>query len=180
MQYRSALHLISDICKKAGISCALIGGFAVNYYGFSRQTADLDFLITEEDFKKISALLEGAGYKKDFSQEVFVRLKGSKLYLMDIDFMFVDKDTLDKIIREGKEITIAKNKFIVPSLNNLIALKLHSLKYNFKLRQAKDLPDIVSLAKINGIDAKSKEFRSLCLKYANEEIYRKILEFMQV
>lgn len=178
MQYRSALHLISEISKKSGVSCVLIGGFAVNYYGFSRQTADLDFLVTEEDFKKISALLEEAGYKKDFSQEVFVRLKGNKLYLMDIDFMFVDKDTLDKIIGGGKEITIAKNKFIVPSLNNLIALKLHSLKYNFKLRQAKDLPDIVSLAKINKIDVKNKEFRSLCLKYANEEIYRKILEFI--
>ncbi len=178
MQYRSALHLISDIDKKTGISCALIGGFAVNYYGFSRQTADLDFLITEEDFRKISGLLEEAGYKKESSREVFVKLKGNKLYLMDIDFMFVDKDTLDKIIDEGKAIVIAKNKFIIPSLNNLMALKLHSLKYNFKLRQARDLPDIVSLIKINKLDAKSKGFRALCLKYANEEIYRKILEFI--
>lgn len=170
--------MVSDITKKEGASCVLIGGFAVNYYGFSRQTADLDFLITEEGFKKISGLLEDAGYKKEFTQKVFVKLKGSKLFLMDIDFMFVDKDTLDKIIEKGKEIVIAKNKFIVPSLNDLIALKLHSLKYNLKLRQAKDLPDIVSLVKINEIDAKGREFRALCLKYANEKIYRRILEFM--
>lgn len=178
MAYKSALHLISDITKKTGTPCVLIGEFAVNYYGFSRQTADLDFLITEEDFKKLSSLLEEAGYKKDFSQKVFIRLKSNKLYLMDIDFMFVDRETLDKIIEDGKEIIIAQNKFIVPSLNNLIALKLHSLKYNFKLRQAKDLPDIISLVKINKLDAKGKKFRQLCLKYANEEIYRKILEFI--
>lgn len=178
MTYKSALHLISDIIKKTGTPCVLIGGFAVNYYGLSRQTADLDLLITEEDFKKISGLLEEAGYRKDFNQEVFVRLKSNKLYLMDLDFMFVDRETLDKIIKDGKEITIAQNKFIVPSLNNLIALKLHSLKYNFKLRQIRDLPDIVGLIKTNRLDVKSKEFHQLCLKYANEEIYHKILEFI--
>ena len=53
MEYHSAFHLISDTINKTGVSCVLIGGFAVNYYKFSRQTADIDFLITEEDFNKI-------------------------------------------------------------------------------------------------------------------------------
>ncbi|MBL7198396.1 MAG: nucleotidyltransferase [Candidatus Omnitrophica bacterium] len=174
--YKSAFHLISDISKKTGISCILIGGFAVNYYKFTRQTADIDFLITRNDFEKISGLLEKVGYKKDFSQDVFVGLKSNKLYLMDIDFMFVDRETLDKIIKDGKGIDIAKHKFIIPSLNNLIALKLHSLKYNFKLRQARDIPDIVSLIKINKMDVKDEGFRKLCLTYGTEEIYDKILE----
>lgn len=176
MSYRSAFHLISEISLKTGISCVLIGGFAVNYYKFSRQTADADFLITEEDFKKISGLLEKAGYKRDFSQNVFARFKSNKLYLMDIDFMFVDKDTLDKITGDGKEVVIAKHKFIIPSLNNLLALKLHALKYNFALRKNKDIPDIVSLVKLNAVDAKNAEFRQLCLKYGTQEIYEKILE----
>jgi len=61
-------------------------------------------------------------------------------------------------------------------LMNMIALKLHSLKYNFSIRKEKDLLDIVSLIKFNKVDAKTKEFHQLCLKYANEDIYRKILE----
>lgn len=178
MEYKSAFHLISDTINKTGISCVLIGGFAVNYYKFSRQTADIDFLITEEDFNKIQTLLEGAGYTKEFKQKAFARLKSNKLYLMDIDFMFVDKETLDKIILHAKEIVIAKHKFAVPSLMNLIALKLHSLKYNFSVRRGKDLLDIISLIKLNKVDAKTKEFHQLCLKYANEDIYRKILENM--
>ncbi len=176
MEYRSAFHLISDITEKTGVSCVLIGGFAVNYYKFSRQTADVDFLIREEDFNKIQAFLESEGYKKEFSQKVFVRLRSAKLYLMDIDFMFVDKGTLDKIILDAKEIFIAKHKFKIPSLMNLIALKLHSLKYNFQIRQPKDLLDIVSLIKLNKVDVETKEFHHLCLKYANEDIYQKILE----
>lgn len=176
MNYPNIFHLISDISKKTGISCVLIGGFAVNYYKVTRQTADVDFLITKEDFEKVAPLLKKVGYKQDFVQEVFIRLESNRLYLMDIDFMFVDKDTIDKIIKDAKRISIDGQEFTVPSLSNLIALKLHSLKYNLKLRENKDLPDIVDLIRINKIDCKTKEFQELCLKYGTGEIYQKILE----
>jgi len=178
MNFPTIFHLISDVTKKAGISCVLIGGFAVNYYKYTHQTADVDFLITEDDFKKIFGLLQKAGYKQDYSQKVFTRLKSNKSYLMDIDFMFVDEDTIEKIIKNGKEISIAGQKFIVPSLFNLIALKLHSIKYNPKIRESTDLPDIVNLIRINKVDFKSKDFRELCLKYGTKEIYEKILKLI--
>lgn len=177
MKYATVFHLMSDISEKTGVNFILIGGFAVNYYKVMRQTADVDFLITESGFKKISDLLEETGYKKDFSQKVFTRLKsGSSAYLMDIDFMFVDEDTLAKIISDGKKISIAGQEFIVPSLNNLIALKLHSLKHNLKAREIKDMSDIIELVRANKVNVKSGGFRGLCLKYGTEEVYRKILE----
>lgn len=176
MKYPTLFHLISAIFDKADISCVLIGGFAVNYYKVTRQTADVDFLITKNDFKKISGLLEDEGYKQDHTQEVFTRLKSNKLYLMDLDFMFVDKDTLNKIIKDGKGINIAEQKFIVPSLNHLIALKLHSIKYNPKIRENEDLPDIINLIRVNKVKVKSDEFKNLCLKYGTEELYNKVLD----
>lgn len=178
MEYSNVFHLISDISKREGICCILIGGFAVNYYKVTRQTADVDFLITKEDFNKISGLLEKAGYKKDFEQNVFVRF-GSTDFLMDVDFMFVDKETFDKIKKDGREVTIAEQKFKVPSLNNLIALKLHSIKYNPKFREYRDLPDIINLIKVNKLDFKNHGFRELCLKYGTEEIYEKILNILE-
>jgi len=43
----------------------LIGGFAVNYYKVARYTADVDFLIAEEDFEKVSnEKTEIADYQK--------------------------------------------------------------------------------------------------------------------
>ena len=178
MNYPTVFHLISDITKKTGTTCVLIGGFAVNYYKVTRQTVDVDFLITEEGFEKILNLLEEAGYKRTFSQKVFTRFKNTSndYLLMDIDFMFVDKDTLDKILKDGKEMKIAGQDFIIPSLNTLIALKLHALKHNFELRKNKDIPDIINLISINKVDFKSNEFRQHCLKYGTEEIYNKILE----
>lgn len=176
MEYPNIFHLISDIFTKAKVSCVLIGGFAVNYYKVSRQTADIDFLITRDDFQKISSLLEEKGFKKDDIQEVFARLIGKESYLMDVDFMFVDKETLHKIGQAGKEISIAGQKFIVPSLNHLIALKLHAIKYNPKIREYKDLADIIDLIRTNKLNVKDAELKNLCLKYGTEELYKKILE----
>lgn len=176
MRYRSIFHLACEVFKREGIRAVLIGGFAVNYYKVTRQSADVDFLITEEDFKKILPLFEEQGYKIGYAQEVFARLKSDNFYLMDLDFMFVDRDTLDKIVKAAKVVAIAEQKFIVPSLEHLIALKLHSLKYNPALRENKDLYDIVELIRINKMQVKTKEFKELCLKFGTKELYDKILQ----
>jgi hypothetical protein len=176
MKYPSIFHLISDIFAKGKVNAVLIGGFALNYYKVSRSTADIDFLITQDDFAKIISLLEEEGFKKDYCQEVFARLIAEKPHLLDADFMFVDKETMDKIIKEAKPVNIAGQRFIVPSLNHLIALKLHAIKYNPKVREYKDLLDIIELIKVNKIDVKDAEFKNLCLKYGTEELYNKITE----
>ena len=179
MDNRSVFNLISDLTHKEGVSCVLIGGFAVNHYKVTRQTADVDFLITKEDFKKIFNFLEEAGYKKGLFQENFAQLKSNRLSLMDIDFMFIDQETLTKIINEGELLKIVGQKFIVPSLDHLIALKLHSIKYNPKIRLSRDFPDIINLIRINEVNIKDKKFKELCLKYGTEDIYQKILETLK-
>ncbi len=176
---RSVFHLISDFSKKEGAPCVLIGGFAINHYRVTRQTADVDFLITKEDFDKIAGLLEKAGYKKATLQENFAQLQSSHLSLLDVDFMFVDRDTLNKIMSEGEKLTIVGQTFRVPSLYHLIALKLHSVKYNPKIRLTKDLPDIINLIRINGIKVEDKEFKALCLKYGTPELYKQISEAIE-
>lgn len=176
MGYPNVFHLVSAIYKKTGVSCVLIGGFAVNYYKVARHTADVDFLITKDDFAKISELLKKAGYRPYAIEEVFARFATKGPYLMDLDFMFIDKDTLDKIVKKGRKISIAEQEFMIPSLDHLIALKLHSIKYNPKIRENKDLPDIISLIRINKVSYKSSEFRQLCDKYGTKEIYDKILD----
>lgn len=175
MRYPTIFHLISSVVNKAKVNCVLIGGFAVNYYKVTRQTADLDFLISKEGFDKISGALEKEGFIQDYSQDVFVRLTSKKENLMDLDFMFVDEETLAKIIKEGKKTSIAGKKFIVPRLDHLIALKLHAIKYNPAVREYKDFPDIIELIRVNKVNVKSGEFKKLCLKYGTEELYGKIL-----
>ena len=176
MDDRSVFHLISDLTHEEGVPCVLIGGFAINHYRVTRQTADVDFLITKEGLEKISGLLEKAGYKKALSQENFVQFQSGRLSLLDVDFMFVDQETLQKIMKEGEQFKIVGQTFTVPSLHHLIALKLHSIKHNPKLRLAKDFPDIINLIKINEVNVKDKKFKELCLKYGTAETYNKIVE----
>lgn len=173
---RSVFHLISDLTKQEKIPCVLIGGFAINHYRVSRSTGDIDFLITKEDFERMAHLLEKAGYKRLALQENFAQLESSKVSLLDVDFVFVDKDTLDRVSKEGQAMTIAGQTFTVPSLLHLIALKLHAIKNDPKNRLIKDFPDIINLIKINEIDFRNEEFKTLCHKYSNQEIYDKICE----
>lgn len=179
MNEQSVFSFISELTQKESVSCVLIGGFAINYYKVTRQTADIDFLITKEDFDKIASSLVKAGYKQTSVQDNFVQLKSSRLPLMDIDFMFVEQETLNKILKEAKLIEIAGQKFKVPSLNHLIALKLHSIKYNPKLRLTTDFPDIINLIRINKVNVEDTQFKELCLKFGTEEIYHQILEVLK-
>jgi hypothetical protein len=172
-------HLVANACRKTGSPGILIGGFAVNYYKVTRQTADIDFMISEEGFRKIESILINAGFRRDFSDQVAIKLTGGASHLMDLDFVLVDDDTLRKMLREGREVKIAGESFTVPSLNNLLALKLHSLKHNMKNRLLKDLPDIANLVKANGVDFRGAHFTSLCQDYGDEEIYRRLLDFLE-
>ena len=78
MNDRSVFHLVSDLAQREGLSCVLIGGFAVNHYKVTRQTADVDFLITKEDFERAWPFLRKAGYQKGLTQENFSLLKSGR------------------------------------------------------------------------------------------------------
>jgi len=178
MDYAKAFHLVVGASKKSSVPCVLIGGFAINFYKVTRNTLDVDFLITKDDFKKIKDSLIEAGYAENFATDVAVRMSNKK-GVLDIDFMIVDETTRSKIIEGGRSVEVVGEKLIIPSVNHLIALKLHAMKHNPKNRLWKDLPDVINLIKANKIDFKGSDFKSLCLKYGNEEIYKKILEFFK-
>lgn len=177
MDYSKAFHLVARASKKSAVPCILIGGFAINFYKVTRDTLDIDFLITKEDFAKIKDALVIAGYTEEFATDVAVRFSNKKEAL-DIDFMIVDKTTREKIIEDGKELDVVGEKLVIPSVNHLIALKLHAIKNNQKNRVWKDLPDIVSLIKINKVDYNDTQFKEMCIKYGSEEIYQAILKAM--
>ena len=177
MQYPTVFHLIAAVYHKTQVACVLIGGFAVNYYKVARQTADIDFLITEKDFYSILPLLKQEGYYEEYTEKVFSRLStNNAVYLMDIDFLFVDKHTMDTILKESSTITIAEQSFRVPSLPHLIALKLHAITSNPAVRELRDFPDIIQLIKYNKLNVGDTAFKDLCMKYGTEDLYNRIVK----
>ena len=83
---------------------------------------------------------------------------------------------MEGVLTETGEAQVMSEKFRVPSLNHLIALKLHALKNNLPHRELRDLRDIIELVKQHKIDVKTESFRNLCQKYGTEEVYKKICE----
>ena len=176
MRYKTIFDLIATEFGRAKIPFVLVGGFAVNHYKVSRATADVDLMMTEENYERALSLFKQNGYKETVRTSLFARLEGNEPLLMDLDVLFVDPKTFEGIVSESVAIEINGKKLKVPSLNHLIALKLHSLKNNFAHRQIPDLVDIINLVRINQIDVRKDSFRELCLKYGTQELYEKVLK----
>jgi len=175
MDYAKAFHLVAKASIKANVPCILIGGFAINFYNVTRNTLDVDFLITKDDFEKIKKTLLDAGYAENFATDITIRLS-SKRDDLDIDFVMVDDSTRDRIISDGKEVKVVGERLTVPSVDHLITLKLHAIKNNKKNRMWKDMPDIIRLIQANNVDCESEAFKRACLKYGDVDIYKTILK----
>lgn len=172
------LRRLSRELKRAGVPFVLVGGFAVNAYGFSRATGDIDFLMVEDDFEKALPFLEAIGVKLLQRQHLYATLKHEAV-LMKVDILFTDKKTMEEILKETKETTVKGEKFLIPSLEHLIALKLHAAKQNPGRREFQDLRDMTELIHQNKMDVSTVQFRELCTKYGSKEIYIKIKEAIE-
>lgn len=172
--FTALFHFLSDLFFEKKIQAIVIGGYAVNQHNVSRQTADIDFLIASGDFGKIYSSLEKIGYTILYQQDFFVQLAvaGSGI---DLDFMLVDQETLQKMYFRCIKTLVSGCNFSFPCLNDLLALKLHSVRHN-PLRVTKDLPDIVNLLRANNIMPEDEEFQKLCLKFGTPDLCRRIRE----
>jgi hypothetical protein len=173
---QSTFALLADIFRNTKTRGVLIGGYAVNAHKVTRHTVDIDFLVTKETFRNIFPELKQQGYSIVCEHEVFVQIAGKNL--RDIDFMFSDESTVKKIFDTGDSIKIAGETFVTPNLENLIAMKLHSMRWN-PHRELVDLPDIVFLIQANEIDVGTPEIRSLFLKYGTNELFEKIKTYLK-
>ena len=171
----SLFQFISSLLKKHKVRGVLVGGYALNANKVQRMTFDIDFMVTADDCSKIEPDLIKAGYSVFNRQDAFVQFKGEKHGLRDLDFLIGDRQTLEIIINQGKQVVIAGETFTVPSVFHLIAMKLHSMT-NEKRREIKDLPDVVQLMKENAIDPLDNSVREIFRKYEGTDLYKRIVE----
>jgi len=179
MKEKTFFDLVSQVIQKADVSAILIGGFAVNHYGVMRQTQDVDFLMVEEAYDKVQPLFEKAGCGEVIRNNLFARLENKKWLPSELDIVFVNPETFEGILEESETAEIQGRKFKVPSLDHLLALKLHAMKQNLRRRGFRDITDVLDLARENRIDVKGKKFGELCLKYAGKEVYRIVQELLK-
>lgn len=171
-EIRELLHLIDTELEPAGVHCLLIGGFAVNYYGYTRNTLDVDFMIVAEHLQVAKGCLQKAGFS-NFSQHSnvsFFNRPGSNLR---VDFLMVEAATMAKLLANAVFTEVYGVKVRLPALQDLLAMKLFSLGQNSAQRMGKDLPDIVYLTLVNQVDVEAI-LKPLALRYATADLFEMV------
>jgi len=152
----------------------IIGGHAVNAYGISRQTGDLDLLVPIAHKEKWHALMVRIKYDVIQNDDRFSRYSPPDLAAWPIDFMFVDDATFENLYSESQVIPVGVAEPHIVSARHLLILKLHALKQAQEHRTLKDFNDVLELLRSGLSGVTRDELRLLCEKYANSEWYTKL------
>jgi hypothetical protein len=168
---------VARAASERSLPILVIGGHAVNSYGYTRTTFDVDFMICIDDLAAWRRMLESIGYSWSGQTEAFAKMMPPEnaAGFLPADIMLVEHATLAKIAAESSLRDFGGEKLSVPHPLHLIALKLHAMKNPARLKAGKDLPDILHLVRICELDPKSSQFAEILQRYGNEET-RALLE----
>ena len=156
---------------EAGIHFLLIGGHSVNHYGYTRATMDVDFMIAAADAPAVCEVMKTAGFT-NISQGETVILFSIPDSPLRIDFLPVDSETMNQLISGSVAIEYAGVPLCVPSLNDLLSMKLFAIRNGSPLRRDRDMADVVHLALFNRLEPE-KDLKPLCNRFA-PEIYEEL------
>ncbi|MES2543616.1 MAG: nucleotidyl transferase AbiEii/AbiGii toxin family protein [Bacteroidota bacterium] len=144
------------LANKFKVRMLMVGGAAVNFHGYQRHSADVDFWIepTEENFQKLISVFNEMGYEinefpaavKKQQQNISIKFSPVDLDLELITNFSVNK-SFDEAYRDSEVVIVNDNEFLkwnVLSLEDLITSKV-------KANRPKDLLDIQQLREINKI-----------------------------
>jgi len=172
LMFEDIFKLVAEKLPAAGVDCLLIGGFAVNRYGYTRNTLDIDFMIIGTFSGTVRRMMLAAGFMNiDERDNVLFcsRPEGGPR----VDFLTVNQETMQRLLINACEITMQRAKLRIPCLNDLIAMKIFSLTQDTARRLAKDLPDIAYLSVINDLDLEV-DLKPLCDRFGSPEVYKLI------
>jgi predicted nucleotidyltransferase len=165
--------IVSRQLPEAGVNCLMIGGHAVNHYGFSRATQDIDFMIAVADEATVRRVMSEAGFTNIASHEAvtFFNRPGSALR---VDFVKVDGQTMETLYAAAVTVDYFEGRRVrVPQLRDLLAMKLFALKSGNPKREDKDFPDVVHLVIENGLSLET-DLRPLCERFATPALYERL------
>lgn len=155
-QWRKNVNEFLWLANKHSVKMLLVGGGAVNFHGYQRHSADVDFWIetTNDNFKKLINVFNEMGYElDDFPEEVRNQLQNISIKFSPEDFNIelITRFSLNKTFEEAfstSEIVEINNNRLcrinVLSISDLIDSKIKS-------GRPKDFLDVQQLKEINQI-----------------------------
>ena len=147
----------------------VIGGWAVAAHGHTRMTFDVDFLIRREERQSWFRRTAQAGIEIRHETRTFAQLVEPRTAAV-LDLMLVSDDTFEGLWRVSAEVDFGECRARVPSLDHVLALKLHVLKQGLAHRTAKDAEDVEMLARRHGLNLSDPHYEALFLKHGTREL----------
>lgn len=172
MNIETVFQVVPGCLAEAGVDCLLIGGFAVNYHGYTRNTLDVDFMIVAERLERVRSVMITAGFTN-----VVIEEPASFFSAPDspwrVDFLHVDADTMRRLMARAIPARVYGFDVRVPALKDLLAMKMHSLSCDPARRMGKDLTDIAYLIVLNHLELPT-DIEPLCSRYGTPEMLDQI------
>ncbi|MEQ8767723.1 MAG: hypothetical protein RL885_27725 [Planctomycetota bacterium] len=152
MNFRFVLTHIIEFARAQGYSIAVVGGFGLHAYGFSRVTYDLDFVTEVEIQASLVSFMESLGYETLYRSEGYSNHLHPQTEMGRVDFVYVRGESSRKIFARAKEkIIIDEVGAPVPRPEHLIAMKVQAMKIDPQ-RIQHELSDIRLLLSLEGVD----------------------------
>ncbi|MDD3526615.1 MAG: nucleotidyltransferase [Bacteroidales bacterium] len=150
--FNQEVYNFIEACQNNGVRMILVGGNAVNYYGYKRHSADIDFWIdnAHQNLDKMLNAMRELGYTlEDFPQEVRagnqnISMKLSPDLEIELITRFNPGKTFEEAYQSSEEFVAAGQKMLkwnVISYEDLVSSKLKS-------GRPKDLLDVQELQRL--------------------------------
>jgi len=142
------IEVSSTLLKEFGkekIRYAVIGGFALGFWGVTRATVDLDFLLLLEDADRADSILKKHGYAQVFRSENVARYQSESSVHGTIDIIFSFREISRSMLARSVEISFGEDLTLVTLIpEDIIGLKIQAIA-NDENRTARDKSDMHAL-----------------------------------
>lgn len=160
---------IHEALSKEEIPFLLVGGFAVNYYGYTRNTIDIDFMTPDENVAQLKSVMQLLGFS-NVSEHENVIFFNKPATPFRIDFLIAEKDTMNRLMEKALPVDFQDIQIQVVALKDLLAMKLFAMMHGSVVRKDKDLLDVAYLTVLNELDLE-RDIRPLSMKYASDAVF---------
>lgn len=154
MKWSTQINEFIELAAQHGVRMIMVGGGAVNFHGYQRHSADVDFWIetTEDNLQNLISVFREMGFEIDaFPKEVVEQNQNISIKFSPVDLnlelitRFEIGKSFDAAMEESQQVEFEGNrtfKWNVLNLNDLIESKRRA-------GRPKDLLDIQELKAIN-------------------------------
>jgi hypothetical protein len=168
------IERLTEEARRRNMDFLLIGGHAMNHLGYQRLTLDIDFMGHENTRTAWESLMTRYGYSMSVRTPAFDQYIHPAPEWPQVDVMFVNDRTWEKMRSETREKSQGRIVVSVPSPRHMVALKLHAATSPRRSEPEKDWLDIDALVRTHQLDLSDPEFKKLVLRYGGEKSLQRL------